>query len=202
LALADLELFQATGETVWFERALHLATVAHERFHDAAAGGWFQTAHDGEALYLRPKETWDNATPAGTSVMVEVCLTLAGLTGDLDWRDRAEQGIRLFQDGARTMATGYGWLLRQYEALAAEPREVAIIGAPGPSRDALARVAHARPYPGTTVVVADPNHGDAVPLLANRGEVDGQPAAYVCRALACERPVVTPDDLDALLDPR
>ena len=199
LALADLELFQATGEPVWFDRAVALATTAHERFHDPADGGWFQTAHDGESLYLRPKETWDNATPAGTSVMVEVCLALAGLTGDLTWRDRAEEGVRLFQEGARTMATGYGWLLRQYEALASEPREVAIVGRSGPARDALAAVARERPVAGTLVVVADPDHGDHVPLLANRGEVDGRPAAYVCRGLVCDRPVTDPADLAALL---
>ena len=202
LALADLELFQATGDPVWFDRAVELATTAHERFHDPDDGGWFQTAHDGESLYLRPKETWDNATPAGTSVMVEVCLALAGLTGDLSWRDLAEQGVRLFQEGARTMATGYGWLLRQYEALAAEPREVAIVGRPGPARDALAAVARARPAPGTIVVVADPDHGERVPLLADRGEVDGRPAAYVCRGLVCDRPVTEPGELDALLSPR
>ncbi|GGI08757.1 thioredoxin domain-containing protein [Egicoccus halophilus] len=199
LALADLELFQATGEPVWFARALALARDADERFHDDAEGGWFQTAHDAEALFTRPKDTWDNATPAGTSVMVEVCRLLAGATGELHWRERADEGVRLFQDGARRSPTGYGWLLRQLEALAGGEREVAIVGAPGPQRDALARVANATPRAGLLVVVAEPDHGDAVPLLAGRGPVDGAPAAYVCRGLACERPVTTPEDLADLL---
>jgi uncharacterized protein len=199
LALADLELFQASGELRWFERALALAQDAHDRFHDPDDGGWFQTAHDAEPLYTRPKETWDNATPAGTSVMSEVCLALAGLTGDLDWRERAVSGLRLLQEGARTMATGFGWTLRLLEAMAAGPIEVAIVGDPGPTRDALARVARRTVRPGMVVVVADPDHGDAVPLLAGRGTVDGQPAAYVCRHLACERPVTHADELRALL---
>ncbi|MFA9444403.1 thioredoxin domain-containing protein [Egicoccus sp. AB-alg6-2] len=199
LALADLELFQATGEQVWFARALALARDAEERFHDDAESGWFQTAHDAESLFTRPKDSWDNATPAGTSVMVEVCRLLAGLTGDLHWRERAEEGLRLFQDGARRMPTGYGWLLRQAEALVGGPREVAIVGEPGPQRDALARTVNASADPGLVVVVADPRHGDEVPLLTGRGPVDGAPAAYVCRDLACERPVTTPDELAALL---
>jgi uncharacterized protein len=200
LALADLELFGATGDLVWFERGSALAERTHERFHDAQDGGWFQTAHDAEPLYTRPKETWDNATPAGTSVMIEVCLALAGLTGEHRWRERAEAAIRAFQEGARTMATGYGWFLRQLEGLAAGPREVVIVGTPGPERTALERVAFGVPRPGAFVVSVAPGHGDAVPLLAGRGEVDGRPAAYVCREMVCERPVTDPVDLARLLD--
>jgi uncharacterized protein len=185
-----------------------LADEADARFHDEDDGGWFQTAHDAEALYTRPKETWDNATPAGTSVMIEVCLLLAGATGEARWSARAEEGVRLLQEGARRMPTGYGWLLRQVEALAAGPREVAIVGTPGPARDALARVAWGRPRPGTTVVVAEPSVVAAPsaaaaavpPLLAGRGEVGGAPAAYVCRDLTCERPVTDPQDLARSLE--
>jgi uncharacterized protein len=199
LALADLELFGATGETAWLDRATGMAEDADARFRDEDEGGWFQTAHEAEPLFTRPKETWDNATPAGTSVMVEVCLGLAGVTGDHRWRDRAEEGVRLLQEGARRMPTGYGWLLRQLEALAAGPREVAIVGRPGSERDALRRVAAGRPRPGTLVVVAEPDPDTVVPLLLARGEVDGEPAAYVCRDLACERPVTAPEDLGQML---
>jgi uncharacterized protein len=131
--------------------------------------------------------------------MVEVCRLLAGLTGEARWHDRAAEGVRLLQEGARRMPTGFGWLLRQVEALAAGPREVAIIGRPGPERDALVRVALARPRPGTVTVVAEPDAATGVPLLAGRGEVDGRPAAWVCRELACERPTVEPDVLAAQL---
>jgi uncharacterized protein len=200
LALADLELLSATGEQVWFERAVTLAEDADARFHDDDRGGWFQTAEDAEALYTRPKDTWDNATPAGTSVMTEVCRVLAGLTGQGRWHDRATEGIGLFQDGARRMPTGYGWQLRQVEALAAGPREVAVVGRPGPERDALVRVVARRPRPGTVTVVAEPDQAPAVPLLRGRGEVEGRPAAWVCRELTCERPTVDPQVLAEQLD--
>jgi uncharacterized protein len=41
----------------------------------------------------------------------------------------------------------------------------------------------------------------AVPLLAGRGLVDGKSAAYVCRAMVCERPVTSVEELVALLQP-
>jgi uncharacterized protein len=195
LALADLELLQATGQGVWFERAVALAEDADARYHDDAEGGWFQTADDAEELYTRPKDRFDNATPAGTSVMVEVCRLLAGLTGEGRWHDRAAEGVRLLQEGARRMPTGYGWLLRQVEALAAGPREVAIVGRAGERRDALVDATMRRPRPGTVAVVAEPDPGTPVPLLLGRDEVEGHPAAYVCEHLACSRPTTDPQVL-------
>jgi uncharacterized protein YyaL (SSP411 family) len=199
LALADLALLEATGDLRWFDRALGLAEEVQRRFHDPESGGWFQTAHDAEQLIARPKETFDNAQPAGSSVMIEVCLRLAGLTGDLAWRRHAEEALRLVQPVAVEAPTGTGWALRQLEAIAAGLREVVIVGPAGPERDALAAVARAAGGPGTTVLVVDDGHRDGVPVLAGRRSIDGRPAAYVCRELACERPVTEAPALAELL---
>jgi uncharacterized protein len=199
LALADLELFTATGEVRWFERCVALVTDAHERFHDPDEGGWFQTASDAPALVMRPKETWDNATPAGGSIMIELCWRLAGLTGDLRWRGHAEQALLAVQEPARQMATGYGWVLRQLETVVAGPRELAIVGPAGAARDALVAEARAEVRPGVQLIVADDDHDSPVPVLTDRHAIDGRPAAYLCRELVCERPVVEPEALAALL---
>jgi uncharacterized protein YyaL (SSP411 family) len=188
LALADLELFAATGTITHFERALALAVSADARFADPV-GGWFQTSSDGEQLIARPKESWDNATPAGTSVMLEVCRRLYALTGDGRWWDSAERALRLVVEPARRMPTGFGAVLRQLEELAAGTLEIVIVGEPGEERDALERAALDAHHPAALVVVTSPDHGDRVPLLAQRGPVEGRPAAYVCRDMVCERPL-------------
>jgi len=198
LALADLELFAATGEHTWFTRAVALAEAADKRFSDPG-GGWFQTPVDGERLIARPKETWDNATPAGTSVMVEVCRRIHALTGESRWWEPAERALRLLADPSSRMPTGFGAVLRQLEELAAGSVEIVIVGTPGPARDALERVALDAHHPGAIVVVTGAGHGDRVPLLAHRGAVDGSPAAYVCRDMVCERPVTDPAELAGLM---
>jgi hypothetical protein len=48
------------------------------------------------------------------------------------------------------------------------------------------------------VVVGTPGAA-GVPLLAGRGLLDGQAAAYVCRGMVCERPVSTTEELRELL---
>jgi uncharacterized protein YyaL (SSP411 family) len=198
LALAELELLAATGEVHRFDRALALATAADARFADPA-GGWFQTAVDGERLIARPKETWDNATPAGSSVMAEACLRLFALTGNAAWWHRADLALRAFAVNARGMPTGYGNVLRLLEERAAGGLEVVVVGVPGIQRDRLERAALDAHHPSALVVVAAPDHGDRIPLLAHRGEVDGRPAAYVCRDMVCERPVTDPAELAELL---
>ncbi|GAB3268482.1 thioredoxin domain-containing protein [Sinomonas notoginsengisoli] len=198
LALADLELFQVTGDTVRFERGVALAERANSRFGDDD-GGWYQTPSDDALLYRRQRTAPDDAVPSGTSVMVEVSLVLAALTGDLHHRDRARAAVRAQQHALRESPTRHGWLLRQVEFLRGSPREVAVVGAPGPGREALMRMASVPPRPGAVVVVSDPGHGDRVPLLVGRGEIQGLPTAYVCQDLACQRPVSQPDQLAALL---
>jgi uncharacterized protein YyaL (SSP411 family) len=48
------------------------------------------------------------------------------------------------------------------------------------------------------VVAADGPRAD-IPLLADRTEVDGRPAAYVCRGMVCDRPVVEVEELTVAL---
>jgi uncharacterized protein len=201
LALACVELYAATGDVVWYERGLGHASDAAERFRDEDGGGFFATADDADELYVRPKDMGDNATPSGNSVMAEAGLRLAGYTGDAGWHDVSTEVVRLYAPAAERAPTGFGWFLRVCEGLLAGPREVAVVGRAGAERDRLVREVWREPLPGVVVAVAEPGDGaaEAVPLLQGRGEVDGRPAAYVCRGFVCEQPVTDPEALRAQL---
>ena len=56
----------------------------------------------------------------------------------------------------------------------------------------LARVVRGGYYPH---VVLAGGGGDAVPLLAGRGPVDGRAAAYVCERFTCHLPVTEREEL-------
>ena len=200
LALANLELFQATGKQIHFQRGARLATSAQLEFQDEARGGWFQTSQNAPSLYRRLKDTDDEATPSGTAVMSEVCLQLAGLTGDRIWTDRAESGLKTVQIGASLNPMSHGWALRQFESLAAGLTEVVIVGKSGPARDALIRVTANRPRPGTMLAIGDPDHPETPGILADRPALNGSPIAYVCRNSTCARPVSKAADLAQLLN--
>ena len=193
VAGAFCDLAQATADGAWLQRAGHLLDDALTRFA-AGDGGFFDTAADAERLVARPRDPADNASPSGLSSMVHALSTYAALTGSGRHRQAAEEALATVAGLAERAPRFAGWSLAAAAAMVAGPEEIAVVGRPGPARDALARAARRRP--GSVVVVAEAGT-PGIPLLAGRGEVDGLPAAYVCRNLVCARPVTRVQDLPA-----
>jgi uncharacterized protein YyaL (SSP411 family) len=186
-----LALCGATGHEVWLTRATALLETALDRFR-AADGGFYDAPADGERLVTRPRDPTDNASPSGASAMIHALLTAHHLTGDTRWYDAAEAALAGVAGLVRRAPRFAGWSMAAAQALADGAPEIAVVGPPGPDRDALER--RARSWPAATVVVAD-SAVPGIPLLAGRGPVGDRPAAYVCRRMVCAAPVTRPDDL-------
>ncbi|MGD9957782.1 thioredoxin domain-containing protein [Nocardioides sp.] len=187
VASGFLSLLQATGDVGWLERAQALLDVALAHFR-ADDGGFHDTADFAEALVARPREFSDNASPCGQSAMVHALSTYAALTGAGDYRSAAEQARDALAQLAQRAPRFAGWTLAAAQVMSEGPVEIAVVGRPGEARDVLELAARRRP--GAVVVVGEPG-ASALPLLVGRSEVDGRPAAYVCRNLVCERPVTS-----------
>jgi uncharacterized protein len=194
-----LALLSATGDPSWLGHAATLLDVALSEFA-AGDGGFYDTAADAETLVARPRDPSDNASPSGQSALVHALIGFAAVTGSGRHRDAAEGALRSVRTLAERVPRFAGWSLAAAEAAIAGPLEVAVVGAhDDPARAALERAARAATSPGLVVVAGEHTDGTVVPLLAERGLVDGRAAAYVCRSMVCERPVTDVDDLRALL---
>ncbi len=195
LAEGLLALHQATGEAGWLAAAGDLLDVALRHFRDDT-GGFFDTADDAEQLVRRPRDPTDNATPSGASSIAVALISYAALTGSTAHRDAAEAALALVAPLAQTQPRFLGWALAGAEALRSGPLQVAVVGEGG-AGPLTATAWRLRP-PGAVIVSGAP---DAVgrPLLADRPLVGGAPAAYVCRAMVCDLPVTTEEDLTAML---
>jgi uncharacterized protein YyaL (SSP411 family) len=184
LAEAMLMLYQVTSDVQWYERAMTLLHVALTQFA-SENGTYYDTADDAERLVRRPQEWTDNAAPCGQSLLAGATLTAAALSGEARFRDATEAlltSASAYVTGAPRFA---GWWLAVTEAWLDGPREIAVVGPPGPERDALADAAWAWPASGRVIAVSGAAD-DRVGLLRNRNtEV---PRAWVCRDLRCELP--------------
>ena len=188
VAAAFVDLAAATGDATWLGHATDLLEDALARFR-AEDGGFHDTAADAETLVARPRDPSDNASPSGLSATVHALVGAAALTGDPRWSQAAEEALATVAALTTRAPRFAGWSLAAAEAMRAGPPEVAVVGRPGPEREALARAAY--DLPGAVVVVAEPG-ASAIPLMQGRGEVDGRPAAYVCRHHVCAAPVADP----------
>ena len=111
VALGFLALYHLTLDTVWFDRARELTRVCVENFRDAETGELYDTASDAETLVTRPHDITDNATPAGSSLAVELLLTMTELTGEVSYRVMASQVLASSAEPMARYATMFGQLL-------------------------------------------------------------------------------------------
>jgi len=185
-----LELHWATGDLRWLEEARAVADRA-ERFWDEERGGYFVDDH---GLIARRKEFDDHPTPSGNSMTAFVLLRLGRIYGDAEMENRAVGVFRLARPLLERAPTAVGHLLCALQLHFSPPREVAVVGASEELRKAALDG-----FQPSTVFAFAPEPTDAVPLLAAKGLVGGQPAAYVCERFACQAPVTSPGELRAAL---
>jgi uncharacterized protein len=214
LAAGFLALSGVTGEERWVALAGDLLETALDRFRDAG-GGFYDTADDSEQLIYRPADPADGPTPSGTYAIAGALLSYAALTGSARHRGAATAALGTLRDVATRFPQGAGWGLAVAEAFLAGPDEIAVVGPPADGRTtALHKAAMLGATPGAVIAIGDgtsvgrpdrAGHPDAagtrrgIPLLAGRGLVGDQPAAYVCRNFTCRLPVTSADELLATL---
>ena len=191
LAEGLLALYEATFDERWFVTARALMDRVLARFADPA-GGFFDTADDHERLITRPKDPQDNAVPSGGAMAATVLLRLAAWTGEGRYRDAADGAIGTVAPYLTRYPTGFAQWLVATTLATADVREVAVVGDPAdPATRELLAPAWTTWRPNLVVAAAPAEGvtGSAVPLLADRIAIDGQPTAYVCRGFVCELPV-------------
>ena len=131
-------------------------------------------------------------------------LRLSALTGNLDYRDRADTVLEAVGGALGQYARAFGHALCALDTSLSAAVEIAIVGDPDDaSTHALARAARRHYVPGRIIAGAAPNDAEAaalIPVLVDRGLVDGKPAAYVCLDRTCGLPVTTIEALAVQLD--
>jgi uncharacterized protein len=197
-------LYEATFETRWLAEAVELADAINALFWDAGRGVFYDTAADHEDLVTRPRDFYDNASPSGTSVAVDVLLKLGVLLDRDDYRARAEAVIGDLSGAVARVPGGFGRLLSALDFYLSTPYEVVVIGEPdAPDTEALLRAVYSAYLPNKVVAGRSESDEEAarlVPLLAERPMRDGKATAYVCVQYACQAPTTDPGELARQLD--
>jgi hypothetical protein len=197
LGNALLSLHAATLDTRWLGAARWLCDEILARFWDDDAETVFDTASDAQALFLRPRDPMDNATPSGPSLAAELLARAGHLFDDDGYRAAAERIIASDATALLDYGPAFGRMLSVVDRGLAPPMEIVIVGDPDDAATrGLIQAAHEDLTSNVSIAGRAPDESDLFsPLLTGRGPVNGRPAAYVCRGYACRLPVTEPEAL-------
>ncbi len=197
-------LYEVTGSPRWIEAAVDLARVMIDEFHDAEKGGFFYVGRSHEALIVRQKDAYDNATPSGNAMAATALVRLAALTGRADFEALARSTLQAAHLVLERAPAAAGQSLIALDFLLAPAREFAVIpgGDPAETRAALEMI-HAGFDPHKVVAPAPaevtPELSGLVPLLADRPSKEGKVTIYLCENFACRSPIVGLEPLRSAL---
>jgi uncharacterized protein YyaL (SSP411 family) len=192
-----LDFYQTTFEPRWFVAAQELAETMLDHYADSE-GMLYDTSDDHEELFTRPRDLQDNATPSGNAMAVTALLKLVGFTNDLRTVDIAHQALAQMQGMIAQYPLGFGQWLQALSYALLQPREIAIIGDPeAADTQALLNVVREGYRPFQVVALGSLDaQSPSVPLLQDRGQLDGQATAYVCRDFAWRAPIAEQEVLE------
>ncbi len=200
-AMALLDVFEATQKPDYRASAEALCGSMLRHFWDTSEGGFFFTSDDHEELIVRSKPAFDGSIPSGSSVATQVLLRLYHHTTDAAYLQRAEAVLSLFADPAASQPFGFANLIAAADFYTRGPREIVVVVDPAEAAsDPLVRRIRATYIPNRTLTLVAPDpSAPRPPLLAGKGQIDGQTTVYVCHRMTCSPPATGWAEIEALL---
>ena len=173
---ALLELYHATLNGGYLEKAERFCMEAVKRFADEKSGGFYLSVPDDTELFMNPKESYDGAVPSGNSVMTYNLVRLYQLTEKEDYKKAVEKQICYMAAEARDYPTGYSMFLLAKSIYDAPPEHIVIALK---NRADLERIKGQLPFLANVRVVSE---SEAYPLINDRTTF------YSCRDHVCLAP--------------
>ncbi len=206
LVQAWLDLYDATFDWSWIERASELQRVMDELFWDPEKGGYFNSAAGAGDVVVRLKEDYDGAEPAASSTAALNLFRLSSLTGDEALRERGRRTIAAFRGRWEEAPHAVPQLLCAFESALEPPRHVVVTGDPGSAGfAALVSVVRERLGPRRTLIAPDGSPGARewfaarLAWISGMAPAGGMPTAYVCEEFVCRAPARSPGELRGAL---
>lgn len=184
-----LALYQATFTEGWLTEADQLTQYVLTNFADpdpSADDLLFFTDKNGEELIARRKELFDSVIPASNSMMAENLYVLSLLLERSAYAERADRMLGRVQPLVQQNADYLTNWAAQFALRVRPTAEIAIVG---PEADSLRIELDAEFY--LNKVLSGTTEKSDLPLLQQRGPIDGKTAVYVCYNRACQLPVTS-----------
>ncbi|MDR3439601.1 MAG: thioredoxin domain-containing protein [Telmatospirillum sp.] len=201
MARAALVLYATTGQQSYLSQASRWVNVVDRHFRDDLNGGCFFTADNAPDLIIRTKSAFDQATPSGNGVMVDVLARLFYQTGDDLYRQRAEAIVSAFAGQIERSFPSMASLLNSWELLNDAVHVVVVAASGDPAGQTLltAIAESCQPNLVMTRLSPDDRLPDDHPAAAKLASKIAGAVAFVCRGPVCSAPIIDPAALHLAL---
>lgn len=173
---ALLSLYRATLTQEHLTRAKHLCNKVLECFSDNT-GGFYMYTKEHEQLLLRPKETYDGATPSGNSLICYDLVRLSLLTQDEKYKLAAERQLDYMFSCACSYPTNHAMYLIALAEYERPPVKITVCTAKSDDADTLPLL-----FDPDTAILLLTEPTQQYPLK------NGKATYYVCRGHTCLPP--------------
>lgn len=201
-----IELYQATFEIMYLEKAVDLNHEFLKNCWDTEKGGVFFTTDKGEMLLGRQKEIYDGAMPSSNSVTAMNLLNLARLTGNTGYEEKAAKLFSAFSSFLDKSPAGATYALSALMRAESTSSEVVICGDPGhhTTSEMLKTIHRTLKQPHVVLLKTAGNSARlaAIAPFTENFPVTSTPAAYICQQFKCEKPVHSAEELRKLVSTR
>jgi len=193
---ALIELYQATFEKRYLDKAMELNERMLEKFSDPH-GGFYFASEESEKLLTRRKEIYDGAIPSGNSVAFYNLLRLSRLTGETRLETDATKLSKYFSSSILGAPHGYSMFLCGLDFAYGPSAEVVLTGK-GVVLDGIISQLDSDYLPNTLIHVWSSELAEAIQYLEQMKQTES-PMIYVCRNFACSLPTSKMDEALSLI---
>jgi hypothetical protein len=196
-----LDLYDATFDPAWLDRAATLQARQDDLFWDSSQGGYFDSATGDPSLLFRSREDHDGAEPAPSSLAARNLLRLSRLLDRASFRERLDQTLAAFAGRLDQTPSALPMMLAVMLADRVPPRRILVAGS-SESKDtrSLLRAMRSRFFPDVTVMFVDGGGRQEalarlLPYVRDVRPVGGRATAYLCEGQVCREPTHDPQAL-------
>jgi len=198
-ALCLLELYDATFEICYLEKAMRISQEMLSLFEDPKNGGFYMYASDNEQLISRPKEVYDGAMPSGNSAAGLVLNRLSLLTGDKNLQDTADRQLRFISGAAGSYPAGHAFSMLALLSSLYQTSELVCVTSDNNPPLELVEFLRQNSNPNLTVLVKTPENETILskisPFTAEYAIPEHGSLYYLCRNKSCLAPTDKIQDL-------
>ncbi|MDW5298966.1 MAG: thioredoxin domain-containing protein [Sedimentibacter sp.] len=190
---ALVEMYEATFEIIYLERAVELNNKMISLFWDDEKGGFYITSKSGESLIYNPKEVYDGAMPSGNSVAAYNIMRLARLTGNIELESLAEKQMRFLASKISQYPAGYTFALLSVLYEMYTSKEIVCIAKDENDINELRKNLSHFSLVNTSVVAVKYSElekvGKIIPYIKNYTMKNDSTTYYICQNKNCSLPI-------------